>query len=75
MKIHLDLGAPKHCLLSHSVSDTHRLRTPLAVSSFQMRSVGRTMMKSLSIKSAVAKLSFHIHDGCLRQAEVLNKVV
>ena len=33
------------------------------------------MMKSISIKSAVAKLSFHIHDGCLRQAEVLNKVV
>ena len=32
-------------------------------------------MKSISIKSAVAKLSFHIHDGCLWQSEVLNKVV
>ena len=32
-------------------------------------------MKSISIKSAVAKLSFHIHDGCLQQAEVLNIVI
>ena len=64
VKIHPDLGTPKRCLRCKKFSDVEcwTYASP-------------AMMKSISIKSAVAKLSFHIHDGCLRQTEVLNKVV
>ena len=74
-KIHPDLGTPKRCFLSAMRIDCehHLLKQFSDVECWTYASPA--MMKSISIKSAVAKLSFHIYDGCLRQAEVLNKVV